>query len=180
MKQTEQQLIKLNLACGERTYSDYINIDKFHKTADIIMDLENYPWDIDSNYAEEILAQHFLEHVADINSFLKEIFRVLKPNGILHIFVPHYSYGFAHPFHVRGFSLGFMNFIDHYVPEVDFELIEPVKLNYTRSSNFVLRCLKYPINFFANLHPQFCERIWCYWVGGFEEMEFKVKSFKKI
>jgi len=179
MKQNKHQLIKLNLACGDHIYPNYINIDKYHKTADIMMDLESFPWDFNSNYADEILIEHFLEHISDINSFFKEIFRVLKPNGTLHFFVPHCSYGFYHPFHVRGFSLGFMPDLLFYVPEVDFELIKPVKLNYTRSSHFVFRFLKYPINFLANINPKFCERIWCYWVGGFEEMEFKVKSLKK-
>jgi len=82
MKQNKHQLIKLNLACGDHIYPNYINIDKYHKTADIMMDLESFPWDFNSNYADEILIEHFLEHISDINSFFKEIFRVLKPNGI--------------------------------------------------------------------------------------------------
>jgi hypothetical protein len=28
------------------------------------------------------------------------------------------------------------------------------------------------IDFFANLSPWLCSRLWCYWVGGFEEIEF--------
>jgi hypothetical protein len=29
------------------------------------------------------------------------------------------------------------------------------------------------IDFFANLSPFMCSRIWCFWVGGFEQIEFK-------
>ena len=28
------------------------------------------------------------------------------------------------------------------------------------------------LDFLANLHPVFCSRIWAFWVGGFEEIEF--------
>jgi hypothetical protein len=28
------------------------------------------------------------------------------------------------------------------------------------------------IDLFANLSPWLCSRLWCYWVGGFEEIEF--------
>jgi polysaccharide export outer membrane protein len=32
------------------------------------------------------------------------------------------------------------------------------------------------INFFANLSPMFCSRVWCFWVGGFEEIEFHFRK----
>jgi hypothetical protein len=28
------------------------------------------------------------------------------------------------------------------------------------------------IDFAANVSPYFASRVWCYWVGGFEEVEF--------
>jgi hypothetical protein len=34
------------------------------------------------------------------------------------------------------------------------------------------------LDFFANLSPYLCSRIWCYWVGGFEEIEFVLKTYK--
>jgi hypothetical protein len=35
------------------------------------------------------------------------------------------------------------------------------------------------ISFFANLNPDFCERIWCYYVGGMGEVEFRLRIIKK-
>lgn len=34
------------------------------------------------------------------------------------------------------------------------------------------------IDFFANLSPIFCSRLWCFWVGGFEEYEIHFKVIK--
>ena len=30
----------------------------------------------------------------------------------------------------------------------------------------------------ANLSPSLCSRLWCYWVGGFEEIEFRFTALK--
>ncbi|MCX8472834.1 MAG: hypothetical protein ORN85_04210, partial [Sediminibacterium sp.] len=37
---------------------------------------------------------------------------------------------------------------------------------------FFMRIFNFIINFFANLSPFLCSRLWCFWVGGFEEIEF--------
>ncbi len=37
---------------------------------------------------------------------------------------------------------------------------------------FLGQALGIVIDLFANLSPWLCSRIWCYWVGGFEEIEF--------
>jgi hypothetical protein len=34
-------------------------------------------------------------------------------------------------------------------------------------------------DFFANLSPVLCSRIWCFWVGGFEEIEYEFTVIKK-
>jgi len=30
----------------------------------------------------------------------------------------------------------------------------------------------------ANLSPALCSRIWCYWVGGFDQITFEFKCIK--
>jgi hypothetical protein len=34
------------------------------------------------------------------------------------------------------------------------------------------------IDFLANLKPRLTQRLWCYWVGGFDEIEFRVRVVK--
>ncbi len=35
------------------------------------------------------------------------------------------------------------------------------------------------IDILANASPMFCSRIWCYWVGGFYEIEFVFRKPQK-
>lgn len=41
-----------------------------------------------------------------------------------------------------------------------------------------MRILGFFIDCLANLSPFICSRIWCYWLGGFEEIEFRFSCRK--
>lgn len=47
----------------------------------------NFP----SNYFDIVMAHHLLEHIPNLQDFLNEVFRILKPNGIFHVIVPRYN-----------------------------------------------------------------------------------------
>jgi SAM-dependent methyltransferase len=87
---------------------DHVNIDKEPlSSADLLHDLEVFPWPFADNAVDEIRAHHVLEHLGgETEIFLKlmqEIYRVLRPNGIVSIKVPFvqaYSY-WNDPTHVR-------------------------------------------------------------------------------
>jgi len=78
--------VKLNLGCGDKIINGYINVDvvatRAGKQPDIICDLHNLSI-FESNYADEILAVHVVEHFWhwEIIEILKEWTRVLKPGG---------------------------------------------------------------------------------------------------
>jgi SAM-dependent methyltransferase len=81
-------LIKLNLGCGDKILTDYINVDvaqeRSGKQPDVICDVRNLN-KFSNDYADEILAVHVIEHFWrwEVVSILKEWVRVLKPNGKL-------------------------------------------------------------------------------------------------
>ncbi len=81
-------LIRLNLGCGDKILTDYINVDlaqeRSGKQPDIICDIRNLD-KFSNDYADEILAVHVIEHFWrwEVVSILKEWVRVLKPNGKL-------------------------------------------------------------------------------------------------
>jgi len=80
--------VKVDLGCGATKPQGYIGIDKVeYPGVDIIADLE-YGIPLPSNYADEIRAHHFLEHIADREFIMQEIYRVLKPGGIFVFEVP--------------------------------------------------------------------------------------------
>lgn len=189
------KLNKLNLGCGEDKKEGYINLDWNPLTRpDIIHDLNelNYPFD-DGSF-DEITASHVLEHLEKPFLIMKELHRLLKPGGRLIIKVPHFSRGFTHAEHARGFDITFpLYFNEKYTSSgfigVEFEL-KKMKLKwiafshllhhmgYGRTSIFLINTADQLISFLANLSPAFCSRIWCFWVGGFEEIEFNFKCVK--
>jgi hypothetical protein len=78
----------LNLACGNNKIEHrdpitqevngfYFGIDiKKTESCDIVMDLEDYPWDIESESAEEIICSHYVEHTP-MDTFGKRIVKTI-------------------------------------------------------------------------------------------------------
>jgi len=186
---------KLNLGCGESYKQGYVNVD-FHEHVkqDIVHDLNVLPYPFKDNEFDMIEASHILEHLDKPLFIMKEFHRILKAGGELHIKVPHCSRGFTHSEHKAGFDVTFPYYFDHNFSKsgyygVDFKL-KSMELHWmaffhlmpymgiNRFTVFLLKILNSFINFFAKLSPQLCSRIWCYWVGGFEEIEFKFIAIK--
>lgn len=80
--------IKLHLGCGSNILDGYINIDKYNKKADRILDVKKL--DYKNETIDEIFTSHMIEHVflSDFLEMLKEWKRVLKKGGNLYILCP--------------------------------------------------------------------------------------------
>ena len=96
---------KINIGCGKDIKEDYTNLDKLKSEGvDVVWDLDKYPYPFKDNSIDEILAFHILEHIKDYETCIDELIRILKPEGILHIKVPHFSSaGSNSEFHKRKF-----------------------------------------------------------------------------
>jgi len=179
--------IKLNLGCGQFPKEGYINIDIDRASrADFICDLARPPYPFRDGSVESIVAEHVLEHMENPFEVMKELRRIMKPGGELIIKVPHFTRAFTHPDHKRGFDVSFPYYFS---PEfkggyaqVEFEL-KSLRLKWFAQEDLKREILSPAVyfislaagkvfDFFANLCPSFCSRIWSYWVGGFEEIEF--------
>lgn len=181
---------KLNLGCGGDKKEGYINLDwQGIVRPDIEHDLNVLPYPFPDNYFDLIEAFHVLEHLDRPFAVMKELHRLLRPGGKLIIKVPHFSRGFTHAEHAHGFDVTFplyfnRKFIDHGFFGIEFE-IKSVRLRwlaflrllpfmgYGKITISILRLSNAVVSFFANLSPAFASRIWCFWVGGFEEIEFR-------
>lgn len=64
----------------------YVTTDLFDKTADIKSDIQDMPFE--SNSQSLIICNHVLEHVPNVQIALKELYRILKNDGLLEISVP--------------------------------------------------------------------------------------------
>lgn len=85
--------IKLNLGCGDKILPGYVNVDvapaRAGRRPDVICDIRNlevFP----TNYADEILTVHVVEHFYrwEVELIVSEWVRVLKPGGKMVIECP--------------------------------------------------------------------------------------------
>lgn len=73
--------MKLNLGCGNNYLKGYINVDRVPGIADLVYDLDEFPYPWPDNSVDEILMRHVLEHLQDIRKVMDELWRILKPGG---------------------------------------------------------------------------------------------------
>lgn len=182
---------KLNLGCGRFPKQGYVNVDVDERGGqDVTHDLNAFPYPFDGGDFDLVESSHNLEHLADPFRVMAEIHRLLAPGGKAVIRVPHFSRGFTHPDHKRGFDVSFPYYFDPEFPGgysgTPFELVS-LRLRWNGQPYLKKQVLSAPVaaglavvggivDFFANLSPALCSRIWCFWVGGFEEIEF---TFRK-
>ena len=99
--------MKLNLGCGYNKLDGYVNVDHDSRCEpDVVADLED-TLPFEDNSVDEIMMTHVLEHLgADVKTYFKiwkELYRVLKNEGVVKIIVPHHNHDNFHhdPTHVR-------------------------------------------------------------------------------
>lgn len=184
---------KLNLGSGEYPKPGFVNVDYYSVSEpDVKHDLSSFPYPFPDNDFDHVESDHCLEHLPDPFGVMKEVHRIAKPGALTIIRVPHFSRGFSHAEHKSGFDVTFP-----YYFQKDFEggyqgvefTVEAVRLRWFAQPYFKRTVLAPPIfwmarglgaflSFFANLSPFLCSRLWCFWVGGFEEVEFRMRVKK--
>jgi ubiquinone/menaquinone biosynthesis C-methylase UbiE len=103
-----EQLPKiLDLGCGKAKFAGAIGIDSnSNSDADIIHDLNKFPYPLLDNEFNIIKCIDILEHLEDVIKVIEEIWRIGKPGGEVIINVPFFSSPETHtdPTHKRGFA----------------------------------------------------------------------------
>jgi SAM-dependent methyltransferase len=194
MAAVAQQLTdRLNLGCGAFKKSGFINVDVDpRRDPEVVHDLDKFPYPFPSSQFSLVEAEHVLEHLEHPFQVMTELHRIMKDGGLLIIKVPHFSRGFTHADHKRGFDLAFPLYFDPrteaFFIGTHFEL-EAVRLTWFAQPQLkrtvlgpimfnIARVIGASIDFVANAAPFVCSRLWCYWVGGFEEMELRMRCVK--
>lgn len=101
----------LDVGCGNAKTPGALGIDGNPGTqADVIHDLNVFPWPLESNHFDRVVCSHIVEHVADMIKFMEEVHRVSRAGATVEIVTPHFSSRFAYtdPTHVR--QLGWRSF----------------------------------------------------------------------
>ena len=128
--------------------------------------------------------------MSDLDSTIKEIEKLLKKGGILEIKVPHFSRGFTHWDHKRGFDVTFPIYFD---PSTSGSFrntqLKPIstklrwfsqpdlkKKHLSKTSHFLGSTLGFVFDFIGNINLFFTSRLLSFWVGGYEEIQFVFKK----
>jgi SAM-dependent methyltransferase len=91
LRPLEKRII-LHLGSGRKYHADAVNVDIVATNgADVVHDLDQTPWPLDSDRFCEVCAYDVLEHLDDLVKTMEEIYRVCVPGAVVKITVPHYS-----------------------------------------------------------------------------------------
>ena len=85
--------VSVELGCGSsKKEITAIGIDVLdYECVDIVGDALEVLASFPERSVHQVYSSHFLEHVADIDGFLRELERIVKPGGDLDLVVPHFS-----------------------------------------------------------------------------------------
>ena len=106
----------LELGCGPHSKVGDVGVDiRPGPAVDLVHDLNQVPWPLDTSSYERVICLNVLEHLVDVVKVMEEIHRVAAPGGVILIRVPTGSSSdlFTDPTHIRGF--GYHSF-DYFVP----------------------------------------------------------------
>jgi SAM-dependent methyltransferase len=82
----------LNVGCGQIRIPGSVGIDFDPKScADVIHDLEQFPWPFPDQAFERVVCSHVVEHLRNPRRAMQEIQRIARPGALVEIATPHYS-----------------------------------------------------------------------------------------
>ncbi len=174
---------KLNLGCGKKIKKGYVNLDFYPLPGiDIVADItKKLPFE--DNAFDEVLTEHVLEHIIDLDALLAELHRITKKDGAIKIFVPHFTnFGaYTDPTHKRFF--GFFT-MDYYTEKNEMSFYTPVRFKIKKKKLFFyltktskISFENKPLTFIMNLMPLVYERFLC-WIIPAQEIYYELEPEK--
>ncbi|MBA3047830.1 methyltransferase domain-containing protein [Patescibacteria group bacterium] len=166
---------KLNLGCGNKKIPGFAGVD-FVKTkaAEIVHDLNKFPYPFPDNSVDEILMDNVLEHLDDVIKVMEEVYRICKHGAIIKIFAPYYksSGAFTDPTHKHFFTENSFQYFDenhayHFYAKANFKVISKKLIahkKYKDARHFLRNLLpgkKILNNFLFNIYDEIYFKLQC-------------------
>jgi len=110
-----EQKIILDLGCGKKKREGAIGVDHSDRhDADIIHDLNVFPYPFESDFADEIYLDNILEHLDDPMRVMEEVFRISKKGNLVKVIVPYFRslWAFIDPTHQNYFTVDSFAYYD--------------------------------------------------------------------
>jgi SAM-dependent methyltransferase len=105
----------LDLGCGTRKRPGAVGLDINDRTdADVLHDLNTFPYPFDDESFDEILLDNTLEHLDNVVRVVEEVHRICRPGGLVTIVVPYFRSVWAciDPTHKHFFTVGSFDYFD--------------------------------------------------------------------
>jgi len=112
-------MVIIEFGCGNSKHPDAIGVDSNPRTqADIIHNMDMFPYPFEDDYADRIICHNVLEHVDDFIRVMEEIWRIGKPGCHIELsgpFMSSVNY-FSDPTHRRAFT---SRSFDYFIKDTD-------------------------------------------------------------
>lgn len=181
----------LELGCGPaRRHADAVTVDALDfDGVDVVGDVFAVLAAIPDGAVDEVHSYHFLEHVEPLSRVVRELARILKPGGLLHTVVPHFSnpYFYSDYTHRQAFGLYSFSYLAddpiyrRRVPRYQLDtglVLENVTLGFKAAKPFYLRyALRRALGLVVNstrLTQEWYEAGWTGWFPCYE-LDFTVR-----
>lgn len=105
----------LDLGCGNKKREGAVGIDFNSRTAaDVIHDLNDFPYPLEDCSFDEIYLDNALEHLDNVIRVMEEVYRICKPGGLVKVIVPYFRSVWAciDPTHQHFFTVDSFAFFD--------------------------------------------------------------------
>jgi SAM-dependent methyltransferase len=96
-----------DIGCGSKKHPGAFGVDISSDTdADLVHDLDAYPYPLEPNSFDQILMQDVIEHIAEPYKLMAELHRIARPGARIQLRTPHFSssLAFSDPTHRHYFS----------------------------------------------------------------------------
>lgn len=172
----------LDVGCGVKKFTGSIGIDNNPRTkADVLCDLDHFPYPFRDNSFDQLRAIHVIEHVANVIRTMEEFHRLVRPGGSVILETPHYT-DFSsfcdptHRWHLNSFSFRYFG-----ENNAGFGYYSRVRFREKKIRVKLLALWRYlGFEFAVNTFPRF-RRFWeyylCYVVRG-KVMTFEFEVLK--
>jgi hypothetical protein len=190
--------MKIDFGCGPEKKSGYLGVDVCAFDDVDIVYAEESGIPLPDNSVDEVYSRHTLEHVNSIFLVMKELHRICVDGAVIRLCLPHFSAASYHWNFDHKRTFGLMSF-EYIYGKQPRESLGPhsqgvvlwqkdVRLEWwdidvvnskTPTKRIILRVLNWIINKSANFSLFFCERIWCRYVGGFDNIYYTLIVVKK-
>ncbi len=178
----------LDLGCGNRKRPGAIGIDVNPNTAaDIVHDLNRFPYPFEASTFDEIYADNVIEHLDDVMKTMEELHRISRSGGLVKVIVPYFRarWAYVDPTHKHFFTVDSFSYFDpghihnklYNYSKATFK-VERVVFNEGLERHWLFKLFSLPVEWVANRWPGKYEQLISHLVP-LDQLTFYLRTLKQ-